>query len=145
MHTECGSSQAENVALREEIDALERYLLQSLSVVLLTPRRCPRSPPHVLHHLLDVTFNQGGDKAPSYNSHKDLSSSSRLGLHTSFLGGLGLGVTHSHDIHPTLAVSSAVLVGAASVLGSSGVSLSVLGDVLTGELMQNTHTTKTKT
>ncbi|KAH7922082.1 hypothetical protein BV22DRAFT_1049162 [Leucogyrophana mollusca] len=79
------------IALREEIDALKRCLLQDRSMALPGHAPLPEG---------------GAAKPPSYNPHKDLPTSPRLWSRAPFCGSLGSGVT---PVHSTLDSPVAVL------------------------------------
>ncbi|KAH7919184.1 hypothetical protein BV22DRAFT_1134022 [Leucogyrophana mollusca] len=141
IRTELGSSKSENIALREEIDALKRCLLQGRSVALPDPAPLPEVSAATSSAASSTsTSNSTGAaaKAPSYNPHKDLPTSPRLGSRTPFWGGLGSGVTPVHTtLVPPLAVPSVVLAGKASVLGGGSVSSTISSVLGTNSVLAN--------
>ncbi|KAH7917664.1 hypothetical protein BV22DRAFT_1135221 [Leucogyrophana mollusca] len=145
IRTELGSSKSENVALREEIDALKRCLLQGRGVALPDPAPLPEVSAAITSTVSSTptsttTSNSppAATKAPSYNPHKDLPTSPRLGSRTPFWGGLGSGVTPVHTtLVPPLAVPSVVLAGKASVLGGGSVSSTISSVLGTNSVLAN--------
>ncbi|KAH7908908.1 hypothetical protein BJ138DRAFT_302640 [Hygrophoropsis aurantiaca] len=124
IRTELGSSKSENVALREEINALKKCLLEGRGLDLPLPAPLPAvSAAAALSSAAATTATPARQASPTYNPHKDLPTSPRLGART-FWGGLGAGgITPVHTtLVPPIAVSSAVLAGKTPVIANSSVS-----------------------
>jgi hypothetical protein len=123
IRTELGSSKSENSALRQEIAALKKCLLEGRDVPDLPPPAelplSPPSPPHTISATSAVAGSpSSGSSVVTPNTQKDLPTSPRLG-NRAFWGGLGgMGVT---PVHTTFIPPIAVLASKAStpLLGGS--------------------------
>lgn len=118
IRAELGSSKSENIALRQEIDALKKCLLEGRSLPDLPPPA--ELPPSPASSVVPSTSNtSASSSSPSIvtpNTQKDLPTSPRLS-NRAFWGGLGgMGVT---PVHTTFVPPLAVLASKASLASSS--------------------------
>ncbi|KAF9236061.1 hypothetical protein BU15DRAFT_89333 [Melanogaster broomeanus] len=119
IRTELGSSKSENTALRQEIAALKKCLLEGRNVPdLPPPAELPLSPASPPQATSVTSAGSSGSSVVTPNTQKDLPTSPRLG-NRAFWGGLGgMGVT---PVHTTFIPPIAVLASKAStpLLGGS--------------------------
>lgn len=120
IRAELGSSKSENTALRQEIAALKKCLLEGRSLPdLPRPAELPPSPASPPVPSTSASHAAASSSTPSIvtpNTQKDLPTSPRLGSRA-FWGGLGgMGVT---PVHTTFIPPIAVLASKASLASSS--------------------------
>ncbi|KAI6002998.1 hypothetical protein EDD15DRAFT_2385552 [Pisolithus albus] len=114
IRAELGSSKSENIALRQEIAALKKCLLEGRSLPDLPPPAelppSPASPPVPSTSVSHPTASSSTSSIVTPNTQKDLPTSPRLGSRA-FWGGLGgMGVTPVHTtLIPPIASSSPIL------------------------------------
>ncbi|KIK93059.1 hypothetical protein PAXRUDRAFT_536199 [Paxillus rubicundulus Ve08.2h10] len=118
IRSELGSSKSENTALRQEITALKKCLLEGRGLPDLPPPAelplSPPSPPPATASISALASSSSSVVTP--NTQKDLPTSPRLG-NRAFWGGLGgMGVT---PVHTTFIPPIAVLASKASASSSS--------------------------
>ncbi|KAI6037625.1 hypothetical protein EDC04DRAFT_2702440 [Pisolithus marmoratus] len=120
IRSELGSSKSENIALRQEIAALKRCLLEGRALPdLPAPAELPpppASPPVPSTSTSSTSASSSTPPIVTPNTQKDLPTSPRLGSRA-FWGGLGgMGVT---PVHTTFIPPIAVLASKASLASSS--------------------------
>lgn len=118
IRSELGSSRSENIALRQEISALKKCLLEGRGLADLPPPAellpSPASPP--IASTSNAVASSSSSSIVTPNTQKDLPTSPRLG-NRAFWGGLGgMGVT---PVHTTFIPPIAVLASKASSASSS--------------------------
>ncbi|KAF9226267.1 hypothetical protein BS17DRAFT_794448 [Gyrodon lividus] len=120
IRSELGSSRTENIALRQEITALKKCLLEGRGLLdLPPPAELPLSPPSPLPATATASALASSSSSSSSvvtpNTQKDLATSPRLS-NRAFWGGLGgMGVT---PVHTTFIPPIAVLSNKASASSS---------------------------
>ncbi|KIJ04621.1 hypothetical protein PAXINDRAFT_41693, partial [Paxillus involutus ATCC 200175] len=117
IRSELGSSKSENTALRQEITALKKCLLDGRGLPdLPPPAELPLSPPSPLPATASTSaLASSSSSVLTPNTQKDLPTSPRLGSRA-FWGGLGgMGVT---PVHTTFIPPIAVLASKASASSS---------------------------
>lgn len=120
IRAELGSSKSENIALRQEIAALKKCLLEGRNLPDLPPPAelppSPALPPVPSTSTSHPTTSSSTPSIVTPNTQKDLPTSPRLGSRA-FWGGLGgMGVT---PVHTTFIPPIAVLASKASLASSS--------------------------
>lgn len=118
IRSELGSSRSENIALRQEISALKKCLLEGRGLPDLPPPAellpSPASPP--IASTSNAVASSSSSSIVTPNTQKDLPTSPRLG-NRAFWGGLGgMGVT---PVHTTFIPPIAVLASKASSASSN--------------------------
>ncbi|KIM69474.1 hypothetical protein SCLCIDRAFT_1207899 [Scleroderma citrinum Foug A] len=120
IRSELGSSRSENIALRQEISALKKCLLEGRGLPDLPPPAellpSPASPPMPIPSTSNAVVSSSSSSIVTPNTQKDLPTSPRLG-NRAFWGGLGgMGVT---PVHTTFIPPIAVLASKVSSASSS--------------------------
>ncbi|KIJ63032.1 hypothetical protein HYDPIDRAFT_176127 [Hydnomerulius pinastri MD-312] len=120
IRSELGSSKSENVALRQEISALKKCLLEGRSLPDLPP---PAELPSPASSSVTASTSAAAGSSPvvTPNTQKDLPTSPRLSSRA-FWGGLGgMGVTpvHTTFIPPLAVLASKASVSSSPLLGGS--------------------------